>query len=65
MLYWNERADNSVSYEMHNGCYPRLQFLTVASLFGKRRPEIPLIDPAAFRKAQREDLSRNRQENLL
>ena len=50
---------------MHYGRYPPLRILRIAGLFGKRRPETSLIDPTAFRKVQREDLSRNRQENLL
>lgn len=39
--------------------YPRLQILTLAELFRGRRPDIPLVDPAAaFRRATREDTGR-------
>lgn len=41
-------------YETEYGRYPRLQILTVAELFDGHKPQIPLIDPAAFKKAQRE-----------
>ena len=65
MWPWNKWADNAVFNEMHYGRYPPLQLLTIADLFAKRRPEILLVDPTTFRKVQRQDLSRNRQGNLL
>lgn len=34
--------------------YARLQILTIDELFGGKRPDIPLIDPAAFRPTARE-----------
>jgi hypothetical protein len=37
----------------------------VADLFAGRRPKIPLVDPTAFRRAQREDTSASRQQELL
>lgn len=44
--------------------YPRLQIITLAELFQGKRPDIPYVDPsAAFKKAGREDTSR--QERLL
>lgn len=44
--------------------YPRLQIITLAELFGGKRPDIPLVDAgAAFRRAGREDTAR--QETLL
>jgi site-specific DNA-methyltransferase (adenine-specific) len=36
------------------GRYPKLQLLTVAQLLGGLKPDIPLIDPEAFRRAQRD-----------
>ena len=43
--------------------YPRLQILTLAELFGGKRPDIPLVDPAAaFRRAGREEM---KQDKLL
>jgi site-specific DNA-methyltransferase (adenine-specific) len=45
---------------------PKIQILTIAELLEQgKRPEIPLVDPSAFRKAPREDTSRTRQERLL
>lgn len=41
--------------------FPRLQIITLAQLFQGKRPEIPLVDPAAaFRRAQREDVRHQR-----
>jgi hypothetical protein len=45
---------------------PKIQILTVAELLEQgRRPQIPLVDAGAFRKAPREDTSRDRQSSLL
>jgi hypothetical protein len=52
-------------YETPYDRYPRLQVLTVADLFAGKRPKIPLVDPTAFRRAQREDTSASRQQELL
>ena len=41
-------------YETPYGKYPKLQILTIAELFGGKRPDIPLVDPSAFKKAARE-----------
>lgn len=43
--------------------YSRLQILTVADLFLGKRPDIPLVDPAIFKRAAREDL--HEQASLL
>lgn len=48
-----------------NAKFPKLQIVTVAELFAGRKPRIPLVDPTAFRKAAREDASRDRQGGLL
>ena len=45
---------------------PRIQILTIAELLEQgKKPQIPLVDPGAFRKAPREDTSRARQARLL
>ncbi len=42
--------------------YPRLQIITLAELFGGKRPRIPNVDRAAFKRAAREG---GRQDKLL
>ncbi|HEX6015908.1 MAG TPA: hypothetical protein VFY87_29730 [Geminicoccaceae bacterium] len=45
---------------------PKIQILTVSELLErKKRPQMPLVDAGAFRKAPREDTSRDRQSSLL
>ena len=41
-------------YKTPYGKYPKLQLLTIAELFEGKRPNIPLVDPSAFRKAVKE-----------
>ncbi len=36
------------------GKYPKIQILTIAELFAGKKPNIPLVDPAAFKKAAKE-----------
>jgi hypothetical protein len=43
------------------GKIPKIQILTIAQLFAGTKPEIPLIETAAFRKSQREDTTRQQQ----
>jgi site-specific DNA-methyltransferase (adenine-specific) len=43
--------------------HPRLQIITLAELFQGKRPDIPWVDATVFKKAKRED--RSRQDNLL
>jgi hypothetical protein len=38
--------------------FPKIQMLTVAELFAGRQPQLPWLDPDAFRKAARETGSR-------
>ena len=40
--------------------FPRLQILTLAELFAGKRPRIPNIDRAAFRRAEREGVEQAR-----
>jgi site-specific DNA-methyltransferase (adenine-specific) len=44
-------------YETPYGKYPKIQLLTIAELFAGKQPNIPLVDPTAFRKAGVEDTS--------
>jgi len=41
-------------YETLFGKYPKIQILTIEELFAGKRPNIPLVDPSAFRKAAKE-----------
>jgi site-specific DNA-methyltransferase (adenine-specific) len=41
-------------YETIYGKYPKVQILTVADLFNGKQPQIPLIDPGAFKRAAKE-----------
>jgi DNA modification methylase len=50
-------------YETEYGKYPKLQIFTIKDLFDGKRPAIPLVDQAAFKKAQAEP--RAKQERLL
>ena len=45
---------------------PKIQIRTIQELLEQgRKPQIPLVDPGAFRKAPKEDTSRDRQVKLL
>lgn len=41
-------------YEAMYGKYPKIQILTIAELFQGKQPNIPLVDSAAFKKANKE-----------
>jgi len=41
-------------YETLYGKYPKIQILTIAELFNGKKPDIPLIDTASFKKAPKE-----------
>jgi site-specific DNA-methyltransferase (adenine-specific) len=43
-------------YETLYGKYPRIQILTIAELFAGKQPNIPLVDPSAFKRAAREHI---------
>jgi hypothetical protein len=49
-------------YETLYGKYPKIQILTIAELFEGKQPNIPLVDPSFFKKAQKEQLEN--QDNL-
>ena len=44
-------------YQTPYGKFPRLQVLTIADLFAGKKPSVPWVDPASFRKAGVEDMS--------
>ncbi len=46
------------------GKFPRLQIVTIEDLFAGVKPAMPPEDPAAFRKAAREE-DKTRQEKLI
>jgi hypothetical protein len=41
-------------FETPYGKYPKVQILTIAELFAGAKPNIPLIDPTAFKKSAKE-----------
>jgi adenine specific DNA methylase Mod len=45
-------------YETDFGKYPRIQIFTIKELFAGNKPNVPLVDPNAFKKAQVENLSK-------
>ena len=56
-------AASAGHYETEFGKYPRIQILTITDLFNKKKPNIPFVDPAMFKKAPRVDTTR--QEKLI
>jgi adenine specific DNA methylase Mod len=44
-------------YETPYGKYPRIQIRTIEELFAGKKPEIPMIDPTAYKRALREELA--------
>lgn len=49
----------------HHDKVPKIQIITIRELFEGRKPKIPMIDTASFKKAQREDTSGHDQGKLL
>jgi site-specific DNA-methyltransferase (adenine-specific) len=45
-------------YETAHGKFPKLQILTIADLFKGKKPHLPWIDPSTFKKAGKEDLTK-------
>jgi len=45
-------------YETLYGKYPRIQILTIVELFAGKQPNIPLVDPSAFKRAAKESIGR-------
>ena len=51
-------------YETDYGKYPKLQIFTIEELLSGKKPQLPLLDPTAFKKAAKEDLSGSKQTDL-
>lgn len=51
-------------YETEFGKYPKIQILTIGQLFAGKKPEIPLIDSSAFKKAATESRATQGKLNL-
>jgi site-specific DNA-methyltransferase (adenine-specific) len=50
-------------YETEHGKFPKIQILTIADLFAGKKPHLPWVDPASFRKATQE--LKEKQETLF
>jgi site-specific DNA-methyltransferase (adenine-specific) len=48
-------------YETDYGRYPKIQILTIKELFEGKKPDIPLVDPTFFKRAQTEDTTQQGQ----
>lgn len=59
------RAAAAGFYSAGGRDYPKVQILTIEQLFDGKRPEMPWLDPAVFKKAKREDASDRNQGKLL
>lgn len=53
-----KEAASAGFYKTEYGSYPKIQILTVEQLFEGHRPQMPWIDPTVFRKAKKEETSR-------
>jgi adenine specific DNA methylase Mod len=52
----NTEAIKAGFYESpHHGKFPKIQILTIEELFAGKRPQIPFVDPSAFKAARRAD----------
>ncbi|WP_348264671.1 DNA methyltransferase [Telmatobacter sp. DSM 110680] len=52
-------------YEMPYQKFPKIQILTIEELFAGKRPDIPLIDPSAFKKAAKDTATIAKQDRLF
>lgn len=52
-------------YQTDYGKFPKIQILTIKDLFDGKKPHMPWLDPATFKKAAREDMSAGKQEKLI
>lgn len=52
-------------YQTDYGKFPKIQILTIADLFAGKKPQMPWLDPTAFKKAAQEDMNAGKQEKLL
>jgi site-specific DNA-methyltransferase (adenine-specific) len=58
-----KEAASAGFYKTEYGSYPKIQILTIEQLFEGHRPHMPWIDPSVFKKAKKEDTSK--QHKLL
>ncbi len=58
------RAVAAGFYETEYGQYPKIQILTVEDLFKGQRPHMPWIDPSVFKKAKREQTTKQNELDL-
>lgn len=52
-------------YQTDYGKFPKIQILTIEDLFAGKKPHMPWLDPAMFKKAAREDMNAGKQEKLI
>jgi hypothetical protein len=58
------RAATAGFYETEYGQYPKIQILTIEDLFKGQRPHMPWIDASVFKKAKREQTSKQDELDL-
>ena len=51
-------------YKTEYGSFPKIQILTIEDLFNGQKPHMPWIDPSVFKKAKREDTTKQGQLEL-
>jgi site-specific DNA-methyltransferase (adenine-specific) len=59
-----KRAISEGFYETEYGQYPKIQILTIEGLFKGQRPHMPWIDASVFKKAKREQTSKQSELDL-
>lgn len=52
-------------YQTDYGKFAKIQILTIEDLFTGKKPQMPWLDPNAFKKAAQENMNAGKQENLL
>lgn len=52
-------------YQTDYGKFPKIQILTIEDLFIGKKPQMPWLDPTAFKKATQEDMNAGKQEKLI
>lgn len=52
-------------YQTDYGKFPKIQILTIEALFSGKKPQMPWLDPDAFKRAAREDMSAGKQGQLI
>lgn len=58
------RAVAAGFYETEYGQFPKIQILTIEDLFKGQRPHMPWIDPSVFKKAKREQTTKQNELDL-